>query len=197
MIRTTLIIGRAAIWAFLIAVSVPFFWQLTTNGTTLVVTGESMRPTYELGDVVFLNRVTDPPHDFWKTGDIVAVAFIASEPEDNRYIHRVERILDDGRAVLKGDGNPEEDVSPVDLDQVVGTPALVLHAPYADAYVYSQTWWGRIVIFGSGILALIGLEALANRMAKKQSTKHATVTKPDDTTRAEPAMAETTPAENA
>jgi signal peptidase I len=154
---------RAVVYAILIAVSVPFVWQLTTGGESLVVTGTSMTPTYERGAVVFIDRVTDPDPSFWKDGEIVAVAFSASNLDEDRYIHRVERVLDDGRAVLKGDGNPEEDVSPVGLNQVVGVPVGALHGPGAQVYVFTQQWSGRLIIFGLGILILILIEMLAQR----------------------------------
>ncbi|MBW1639348.1 hypothetical protein G3H63_09740 [Microbacterium resistens] len=154
---------RAVVYAILIAVSVPFAWQLTTGGESLVVTGTSMTPTYERGDVVFIDRVTDPDPTFWKKGEIVAVAFSSSNLDEDRYIHRVERVLDDGRAVLKGDGNPEEDVSPVDLDQVVGVPVGALHGPSAQVYVFTQQWYGRLMVFGLGIVTLILVEMLAQR----------------------------------
>ena len=73
--RALLIAMRAAVWALLLVISLPFFWQLSTGGTTTVVTGTSMVPTYERGDVVFLDRVQDPSSDFWQVGHIVAVAF--------------------------------------------------------------------------------------------------------------------------
>ncbi|MDA4891385.1 MULTISPECIES: S24/S26 family peptidase [Microbacterium] len=161
--RALLITVRALVWAALIALSAPFFWQLTTGGATLAVNGTSMVPTYERGDVVFLDRVEDPGTDFWKPGQIVAVAFSASNPDHDRYIHRVDSVLDDGRAVLKGDGNPEPDVSPVSLDQVVGVPVTVLHQPAADIYLFTQSWLGRIVIFGVGISVLVLVEHVAKR----------------------------------
>lgn len=160
---------RVLVYVVLIAVSVPFVWQVTTGGTSMVVTGTSMRPTYERGDVVFVQKVTDPTSAFWKEGEIVAVAFSASSPEENRYVHRVERVLDDGRAVLKGDGNPEEDVSPVSLDQVVGVPVAVLHGAAANVYLFTQNWLGRIVIFGFGIIALILVEQIAHRDKKRRA----------------------------
>lgn len=168
--RAFLIVVRVVVWAVLIAISAPFFWQVASGGTALVVTGASMKPTYELGDVVLLEQVQDPTAGFWKVGDIVAVAFSASAPDENQYIHRVERVLDDGRAVLKGDGNPEEDVSPVTLDQVVGVPIAVLHQPVANIYLFSQSGIGRITIFGLGVLILVLVEFLAkghrNRKAR-------------------------------
>lgn len=171
MMRALLIAMRAAVWALLLVISLPFFWQLSTGGTTTVVTGTSMVPTYERGDVVFLDRVQDPSSDFWQVGHIVAVAFSESAPAENRYIHRVERVLGDGRAVLKGDGNPNEDVSPVTLGQVVGVPVAVLHQPAAEIYLFSQSWTGRITIFGSGILVLVLIEFWAKRRVTRGSPK--------------------------
>lgn len=169
--RALLITVRSLVWAVLIAISVPFFWQLTTGGTTLVVTGTSMTPTYELGDVVFLDRVDEPDSDFWKVGDIVAVAFSESAPDQDRYIHRVLKVLDDGRAVLKGDGNPEADVSPVTLDQVVGVPVAALHQPAAEIYLFTQSMTGRILLFGGGILVLVLVEFTAGRSRKQTASE--------------------------
>lgn len=161
--RALLITARVLVWTALLAISLPFLWQLTSGGSTLVVNGTSMVPTYELGDVVFLDRVDDPGPEFWKAGEIVAVAFSESNPDTDQYIHRVESVLEDGRAVLKGDGNPKEDVSPVTLGQVVGVPIAVLHHPAADIYLFSQSWTGRITLFGAGILILILVEFFAKR----------------------------------
>ncbi|MGB3374592.1 MAG: signal peptidase I [Microbacterium sp.] len=172
MMRKALFVSvRALVYAILIAVSVPFVWQLTTGGSSMVVTGTSMKPTYERGDVVFVQKATDLGPGFWQEGEIVAVAFSPSNPEENRYIHRVEQVLDDGQAVLKGDGNPEVDVSPVSLDQVIGVPVGALHGANAQIYIFTQQWSGRLLIFGLGILILVLIEMLAQRDKRRRALR--------------------------
>ncbi|MEO3939560.1 signal peptidase I, partial [Paenarthrobacter nicotinovorans] len=155
--------ARGVLFAILIALCLPFLWQFATGGSTLTVTGTSMHPTYERGDVLFVDKVTTPPQDFWQKGNIVVVVFDPTQPEENRYVHRVDQVLDGGKAILKGDGNPEQDVSPVALNQVYGTPTLAIQGPWAHIYQFTQSLLGRIIIFGTGIITLIILDHHARR----------------------------------
>lgn len=133
----------------------------------MIVTGSSMQPTYDRGDVLFVERADAAAADFWKTGEIVVVSFSAPAPDQNRYVHRVHRVLPDGRAVLKGDGNAEEDVSPVTPDQVVGVPIAALHGPAATAYLFSQGPVGRLLLFSVGIACLVLIERAAQRHGRR------------------------------
>lgn len=169
--RAVFVTVRILIWSALITISLPLAWQSVTGGTTLVVTGSSMTPTYERGDIVFLEKKDSPPADFWHVGDIVAVSFTEDHPEKDHYIHRVVKVLDDGRAVLKGDGNPEEDSSPVSLSQVVGVPVFALHGPAADIYPFTQSLPGRFVIFGCGITGLLIVESLAKYHKSRRAAR--------------------------
>lgn len=165
--RSILIGARVLVYAALIAASVPFFWQLATGGTSMVVTGSSMQPTYERGDVLFAKKTDTPAAGFWRASEIVVVSFSASAPDQNRYVHRVHRVLPDGRAVLKGDDNVEEDVSPVTPEQVVGIPIAALHGPAATAYLFSQGPIGRLLLFSVGIACLVLIERAAHRHGRR------------------------------
>ncbi|BDI23893.1 signal peptidase I [Herbiconiux sp. L3-i23] len=104
------------------------------SGRTVVeVDGQSMEPTFLLGDVV---AIRDPrPADF-VPGTVVTVL----DATDSRYTHRIVGVEDDGMLILKGDNNETEDPAPVDPDTVVGVVDGHLSGAWATFALQLQSW---------------------------------------------------------
>lgn len=170
--------ARAFIVVTLVACSMPFAWQLLTGGSTLAVTGRSMLPTYDRGDVLFVERVREPSPAFWVRGAVVVVSFDPAKPDEDRYVHRVHRVLGGGEAILKGDANPVEDVSPVDVRQVYGLPVGHLTGVWARFYLFTQSVNGRIVLFAGGIGLLLLLDHLQQKAVRPAAAFDSVVTRP-------------------
>jgi signal peptidase I len=108
--------------ALLVAAST-LFW---TRGPTLigwqtrVVSSGSMAPTLEPGDLAVLAPIVGSRSV--AVGDVVQVR--DADLPSGYYLHRVVRVLPDGRVVTRGEANPGED-APVAAARVDGTLALV------------------------------------------------------------------------
>jgi signal peptidase len=106
---------RAAAWLLISAalvVTAPR-WGVTLTG------GGSMEPALHPGDLLFYRR--RPAR--LRGGDIV----VYSHPGWPRgVVHRVVRVLPDGRAVTRGDANPIPDRDPVPSRRLRGRVALVV-----------------------------------------------------------------------
>lgn len=88
----------------------------------IVVTGESMYPTYETGDILLLNGVN--PEDI-KVGDVIAFNTngIWDNPEPDPVVHRVltiYRINDTLYFQTKGDNRPKRDLYLIPSSKIYG-----------------------------------------------------------------------------
>lgn len=134
----------------LVALAVPFLWATVSGDYYMTVTGVSMQPTYEVGDVLVVQA---PKGDELRTpGQPVVVSFAAGDTSD-QYIHRVETVTDAG-AILKGDGNELSDPLPVTQEQVLGTPRLALQGSWATLFRVSELWAVRLIVGAVFLIAL-------------------------------------------
>ncbi|MCS3442185.1 signal peptidase I [Microbacterium phyllosphaerae] len=128
--------------AAVLALAVPLAWRLISGDYYMTVTGESMVPTYQVGDVLVVQKPTD--HDLTQVGNIVVVTFTPGD-RDTQYVHRVHEITADG-VVLKGDGNGTPDPNKVTTAQLEGTPRLALTGPAGTLFQISQQPVTRIIV---------------------------------------------------
>jgi signal peptidase I len=91
----------------------------------LKVTGASMRPALEAGDVVIVNPSADV-----ESGDIA----LFSQPGHGPVLHRVVAV-ENGMLTTKGDANSSSDAEPVAPENVGGIAACVI--PFGKAL----RWW--------------------------------------------------------
>ncbi|WP_396453174.1 S24 family peptidase [Leucobacter aridicollis] len=144
----------------LVALAVPFLWAAVSGDYYMTVTGVSMRPTYEVGDVLVVQA---PAGDELATpGTPVVVSFAAGDTSD-QYVHRVETVTEDG-AILKGDGNDISDPLPVTQEQVLGTPRFALQGTWATLFRVSELWAVRLIV---GAVFLIALFAPSRRRVRQ------------------------------
>lgn len=142
--------GGLLLWAVLPAV---IGWQPTT------VSSGSMSPLINPGDVVAAKPVDA---DEIKVGQILLV----DDPDhpDRLRLHRLIRQEDDG-LVLKGDANPDEDSSPVPVEDVHGVGAI--RVPWiASPLLWART--GALLPLGVLALGLVLLASLATRRLDDQ-----------------------------
>ncbi|WP_343847700.1 signal peptidase I [Microbacterium phyllosphaerae] len=158
----------------LAALAAPFVWQFATGDYYMTVTGESMRPTYEVGDVLVVQEPTG--NELTTPGAIVVVAFTPGD-KSTQYVHRVLEPSADG-AILKGDNNDTPDPNPITEDQVMGTPRLVLAGDAAVVYRATQH---PLIRFPLAAVALI-LLVVPLRRRRKETDTTAAVTSPADLT---------------
>ena len=81
------------------------------------VAGGSMRPALRPGDLVVVRR-----EDLPVSGDIALIELPGRTP----YVHRVSRILKDGKLRMRGDANPTPDAQSVDIRHAQGTVKAVV-----------------------------------------------------------------------
>jgi signal peptidase len=145
-------ITRTLATGVLVVLAGPLVWSLATGQSFLRVTGSSMSPTYEVGDVL----VVRPPagDELTRVGQVVVVALAGTDGSGGqRYVHRVDALTDDG-AWLRGDGNDHRDPVPVRQDAVLGTPQAALPAAVSGVFTFSQSLLGRVTL-GATALALL------------------------------------------
>ena len=132
------------------------------GGRTIVeVTGGSMSPTLEVGDVVLIRPlVTSELH----AGDIVTV----KETDGGYVTHRVTSIGADGSVALKGDANLFADSVSRTSDQIVGVLDTVIRMPWGIALIQLQQWPLRISL----LVTILGLAFLPLTPSRGTRVKH-------------------------
>lgn len=108
-----------------------YLWPARLGGSTrlVIVSGDSMQPTYDLGDLV-VSRDSGTID----LGDVVVFEVPTGPAEHMLVIHRVLEIDDDGTITTQGDNRATPDRWPLDRDDVVGEP--VAHIPKAGLIVW-------------------------------------------------------------
>ncbi len=87
------------------------------TGTTIV--SGSMRPTIQPGDVTLVASVDD-----YLVGQVILYPNPARP--DQRLLHRIVEIREDGMLVTKGDANTMEDSTPIDPSTVIGVGRILV-----------------------------------------------------------------------
>lgn len=106
-----------------------------------VVSGQSMEPELSAGDLALIRR-----HDVYRPGEVVAY-----HTEGGAIIlHRITRVLDDGRFVLRGDANSWDDPFLPGPRQLLGR--LDTHVPKVGWAVE----WMRRPVWVSVFVGLVG-----------------------------------------
>ncbi|GAA2832208.1 signal peptidase I [Leucobacter komagatae] len=168
----------------LVALAVPFLWATVSGDYYMTVTGVSMQPTYEVGDVLVVQA---PKGDELQTpGKPVVVSFSAGDTSD-QYVHRVETVTEDG-AILKGDGNEVSDPLPVTQEQVLGTPRFALQGTWATLFRMSELWAVRLIVGAVFLIALFVPSKRKDRSATAGPAE-ASAERADDATEAERVLA--------
>ncbi|MBT2495823.1 S26 family signal peptidase [Microbacterium sp. ISL-59] len=139
--KLLVLIWRSLAVIALILMILPFAWEKITGDYFMVVSGESMTPTYEIGDVLAVQKPTGD--ELTRDGLIVVVSMTPGN-KDEQYVHRVLS-HDATGATLKGDGNKSADPAPVTQDLVMGTPRFALQGGLSDAFRFVESWGGRIL----------------------------------------------------
>ncbi|WP_053387527.1 S26 family signal peptidase [Leucobacter japonicus] len=132
-------VAAALALALLVA---PLIWTWGSGDYYMVVTGESMSPTYAVGDVLAVQR---PAGDELMRDRQIVVVSTTPGNKAEQYVHRVISHTDES-ATLQGDGNEIADPAPVTQDLVMGTPRFALQGVWADAFRFIESWGGRVVI---------------------------------------------------
>ncbi|WP_193753622.1 signal peptidase I [Microbacterium testaceum] len=127
------------------ALGAPFAYSAVTGQEIVRVDGESMVPTFHLGDVLFVGRA-EP--DELVPGVIVTV----EPPGSGRYTHRIVAVEGDS-LTLRGDANAEADPIPVAVSDVRGVVRHHLEGPPATVLLAVDTLPMRLSL----VVLLIGL----------------------------------------
>lgn len=116
---------RLTTWAIVLlsVAAVILLWPARFGGATtwIVVTGTSMEPTYQAGDIVMVRATTAPD-----VGDVAVFAVPDGVGAGSLVIHRVVAERPDGSYVMQGDNRDTVDEWRVDRGDVVGRPLLRL-----------------------------------------------------------------------
>lgn len=130
------------------------------DASYILVTGQSMLPTFRGGDLVVAL-----PSDTYRSGDVVVFTVPAGEPgAGGHVIHRIVR--SDGAAfVTRGDNNAWDDRWRPTAADVLGTP--VLHVPGAGAAL-AILRSPLIAGLGAAVVALVVLEPLIGGAGRRR-----------------------------
>lgn len=139
-------LGRILGWAILIAILV-LIWPSSLGGATtiVVVSGQSMEPTYHSGDLVVLRKRAN-----YEVGDVIAY-----RPFDTvraSVIHRITAIDEAGGLMIRGDNNDFDDPFEITHDDIQGA-ALFMVPKVGKFFVFlSSPWvWISLLLIAVGI----------------------------------------------
>lgn len=121
-----------------------YLWPARFGGTTrlVIVSGRSMEPGYELGDVVVARAAGTS-----SIGDIVVFEVPEGEAEGMLVIHRIVGIGADGTFVTQGDNRDTPDQWQLTQADIVGEP--LVHVPKAGLVIaYLRQWWVVAIVLG-------------------------------------------------
>jgi signal peptidase I len=106
-----------------IVVLIIVMWPVRFGGATqwVVVSGTSMEPAYDLGDLVMARSVARSA-----VGDVVVFAVPEGVGAGHLVIHRIVDVRPDGTFVTQGDNRDTPDEWSVGQQHVVGHPVLAL-----------------------------------------------------------------------
>jgi signal peptidase I len=135
-LRVLSILRYVLVAAIAVVLAVPVLITPLTGRQILVVEGGSMRPAYEIGDLVVVAPPGDAPP---RVGEVVT----ARRPDGVLYTHRIVAV-DGDTATTQGDANPVADTQPLTRAATVGTVVLHLGAPWAALLRASESLPGRI-----------------------------------------------------
>ena len=136
----------------LVVVGTIYLWPARFGGSTrlVIVSGHSMEPTYDLGDIVVARDGRDVG-----VGDIVVFAVPEGEAKGMLIIHRIVDTDADGRFITQGDNRDTPDQWHLTDDDVVGTP--LVRVPKGGLVVrFLQQWYVLAAILGLLAILLLG-----------------------------------------
>ena len=118
--------GLSLLFSLVVITLVVFLWPARLGGAThlIIVSGESMEPTYDSGDLVVARNGGE--HEL---GEAVVFAVPEGTGRGMLVIHRILEMHDDGTFITQGDNRDTPDEWLLTADDVVGEP--VLHIPEA------------------------------------------------------------------
>ena len=131
-LKAVLVIGGLIVWFLLLR---PDYLGGTTS--YVMVSGKSMQPTYQTGDMVIVRE-----RDRYRTGDVISYTVPSGQlAEGARIIHRVAVVLPDGRYRTKGDNRRTTDLYEPRVADIDG--AQMLHIPGAGRWIMfiRQPWF--------------------------------------------------------
>lgn len=135
---------------------------LTMQWRAVVITGGSMAPALDPGDVVVFSRAPDRPP---RAGEVVVVEDPARPGQ--LLTHRVTQARSDGTLLLKGDANRTHDSDPVRVDRVRGQARLVV--PYVGRLALWGTPYWPSAAGWTGLTSLACLVVAAGGVAPRRS----------------------------
>ncbi|MFD1714727.1 signal peptidase I [Amnibacterium flavum] len=150
--RVSTIARWSAITLLVAALAVPAVAVTLTGHTVVEVDGQSMEPTYLMGDVVTIRPAA--PSDL-----VVGAVVTVQRPEGDRYTHRVVQVAEDGSLLLRGDNNEADDPATVPVDRVIGVVDGHLGGFWATLALQSQDWPLRVCLLAI-VVALIFVPVL-------------------------------------
>ena len=146
----------SGLFTLLIVAGAVYLWPAPLGGATriIVVSGQSMEPTYDLGDLV-LTRDASPS----EVGDIVVFEVPEGETgEGLLVIHRILEIDDEGYFITQGDNRTTPDEWQLTEDEIVGHP--LAHLPRGGTFFqFLQQLWVIVLIVGIVVVLVLWPDA--------------------------------------
>lgn len=133
----------------LIVISVFLLWPARLGGGTrlVIVSGHSMEPTYDLGDIVVARDGTTP-----EVGDIVVFAVPEGTGQGMLVIHRILEVDADGNFITQGDNRDTPDQWKLSENDIVGEPLVRIPKGGVVVEFLEQLWVIALVL---GLLVML------------------------------------------
>lgn len=128
----------------------------------------SMEPNYPTGSLIY---VKDAEPEELVAGDVITYKLSA----DTIATHRIVAVLSDGGEIsfrTKGDANDQEDASPVDGDDVIGTPVFMIpKAGYFANYIQSPEGRPAVIAVGVAMILFVIITDFLTKDKKQEKQK--------------------------
>jgi len=153
---------KAFSWLILIVLALVIsgclFLRLSPDYNIYLLTGESMIPTLNAGDMIINGPLNGPLN-----GEIRAGTIVTYQQDERLVTHRVLSINGD-TLVTKGDAAEDPDLWPVSLSDVKGT--YLFKIPYLDDvsnFVQTKLSWFLVIIMPATLLIALFIKEKSKR----------------------------------
>ncbi|HEX9093294.1 MAG TPA: signal peptidase I [Coriobacteriia bacterium] len=143
----------------------------------MIVLGGSMQPTYQIGSILFIERVV--PSDV-RVGDVITFDSPRTNPSDPPSLttHRVTAIENASKQLsfrTQGDANNAEDTALVPAVALVGRGSFAIpYLGYVSAFVRSRVGFVSLVLIPAALIVLMEITSmfkLLRERARERSTR--------------------------
>ena len=142
------------------------FVYFSPDYNAYVVRSESMRPSINMGDVVFSGPLDGP-----LSGELEVGSIVTYQRGSELITHRVLSI-EGGSIVTKGDAVEDTDPSPISISNIAGTYLFrIPYLGYISTYARTKQGWFLVVVLPASILIGFLIREIQKELKKQKNQK--------------------------